>query len=54
MTIKINGHWYKTQVSMNKFFSGTTLEGWLLTAQEYRDQQIVDSLLKAKFIKVIR
>ena len=39
---------------MNKFFSGTTLEGWLLTAQEYRDQEIVDSLLKAKFIKVIR
>jgi hypothetical protein len=54
MTIKINNHWYKAQVSINKVFSGTTLEGWLLTAQHYRDQGIVDSLLKAKFIKEIK
>lgn len=54
MTIKINNHWYKTQVSINKVFSGTTLEGWLLTAQHYNDKGIVDNLLKAKFIKEIR
>ena len=54
MVITINNSTYKTQVSKNKVFSGTTLEGWLLTAQHYNDQEIIDSLLKVEFIKEMK
>jgi hypothetical protein len=54
MIIKINGTSYKTQVSKNKVFSGTSLEGWLLAAQHYNDKAIVDSLIKAQFIMEIK
>ena len=53
MTFKINGHYYKCLVNPQKAFSGNTLEGWMLTAQD-NDNGIVASLLKAKFIKEIR
>ena len=53
MIFKINGHYYKCIVDPQFAFSGTTLEGWMLTAQD-NDNGIVESLLKAKFIKEIR
>jgi hypothetical protein len=54
MVISINNISYKTQVSKNKVFSGNSLEGWLLTAQSYKDKEIIDGLLKAQFIKEIK
>jgi len=51
MKFKFNNKSYKTIISKNKSFSGTTLEGWILTAQDYNDQEIIDSLIKARFIE---
>ena len=53
MTFKINGHYYKCLVNPQFAFSGNTLEGWMLTAQD-NDNSIVAELLKAKFIMEIR
>lgn len=53
MTFKINGHYYKCLVNPQKAFSGNTLEGWMLTAQD-NDNGIVAELLKARFIEQIR
>jgi len=54
MIININGASYKTQVPKTKTFSGNSLEGWLLTAQHYKDKEIINNLLKAQFIKEIK
>jgi len=53
MTFKIKGHYYKCLVNPQKAFSGNTLEGWMLTAQD-NDNGIVETLLKAQFIKEIK